>query len=436
MNRRVGLIALLALSLGLGIPPATLALSGADVVAAIDKAKVLDASIRVNAQVTPEVIYISTYKNPKANDRDCKIEAVLLAKTVIVLDNKVPRVEIRFYSQNALSRFKKISVSAGDVKAFAAGTMQEDQLLNSLVLAEEETRDPNVRATSHLQENQYARRKREVSSRINKNVLEVSAGLDPTLEDVYLKAEALRLAEKAFEAVGDDIDEVSITFYDGSKELSNRNVTLKRAQQKPFSEALNSALKDLELKTVKAEKLAAEGLDVTTFEPSEGLYLKERKELVGRLRALKEAGVGFSRDVLVDLVAIENGLTTLDEAVLRDKLAKLSAFIGKYEENLKKAKEIKPAAAPKASPAAKSNDPVLSENVDQMKAPVLANPDGYLATMAGRLARRSPTGNGEDHPNFQKLLTFAIDTLRQAGRTQDAARLETRLKEIKARNGN
>ncbi|HNG75753.1 MAG TPA: hypothetical protein PLY72_14895 [Candidatus Obscuribacter sp.] len=436
MNRRVGLIALLALSLGLGIPPATLALSGADVVAAIDKAKVLDASIRVNAQVTPEVIYISTYKNPKANDRDCKIEAVLLAKTVMELDNKIPRVEIRFYSQNALSRFKKISVSAGDVKAFAAGTMQEDQLLNSLVLAEEETRDPNVRATSHLQENQYARRKREVSSRINKNVLEVSAGLDPTLEDVYLKAEALRLAEKAFEAVGDDIDEVSITFYDGSKELSNRNVTLKRAQQKPFSEALNSALKDLELKTVKAEKLAAEGLDVTTFEPSEGLYLKERKELVGRLRALKEAGVGFSRDVLVDLVAIENGLTTLDEAVLRDKLAKLSAFIGKYEENLKKAKEIKPAAAPKASAAAKTNDPVLSENVDQMKAPVLANPDGYLATMAGRLARRSPTGNGEDHPNFQKILTFAIDILRQAGRTQDAARLETRLKEIKARNGN
>ena len=436
MNRRVGLIALLALSLGLGIPPATLALSGADVVAAIDKAKVLDASIRVNAQVTPEVIYISTYKNPKANDRDCKIEAVLLAKTVMELDNKIPRVEIRFYSQNALSRFKKISVSAGDVKAFAAGTMQEDQLLNSLVLAEEETRDPNVRATSHLQENQYARRKREVSSRINKNVLEVSAGLDPTLEDVYLKAEALRLAEKAFEAVGDDIDEVSITFYDGSKELSNRNVTLKRAQQKPFSEALNSALKDLELKTVKAEKLAAEGLDVTTFEPSEGLYLQERKELVGRLRALKEAGVGFSRDVLVDLVAIENGLTTLDEAVLRDKLAKLSAFIGKYEENLKKAKEIKPAAAPKASAAAKTNDPVLSENVDQMKAPVLANPDGYLATMAGRLARRSPTGNGEDHPNFQKILTFAIDILRQAGRTQDAARLETRLKEIKARNGN
>ncbi len=211
MNKRVGLIALLALSLGLGIPPATLALSGADVVAAIDKAKVLDASIRVNAQVTPEVIYISTYKNPKANDRDCKIEAVLLAKTVMELDNKIPRVEIRFYSQNALSRFKKISVSAGDVKAFAAGTMQEDQLLNSLVLAEEETRDPNVRATSHLQENQYARRKREVSSRINKNVLEVSAGLDPTLEDVYLKAEALRLAEKAFEAVGDDIDEVSIT---------------------------------------------------------------------------------------------------------------------------------------------------------------------------------------------------------------------------------
>lgn len=429
MNKRVGLIALLALSLGLGTPPATLALSGADVVAAIDKAKVLDASIRVNAQVTPEVIYISTYKNPKANDRDCKIEAVLLAKTVMELDSKIPRVEIRFYSQNALSRFKKISVSAGDVKAFAAGTMQEDQLLNSLVLAEEETREPNVRATSHLQENQYARRKREVSSRINKNVLEVSAGLDPTLEDVYLKAEALRLAEKAFEAVGDDIDEVSITFYDGSKELSNRNVTLKRAQQKPFSEALNNALKDLELKTVKAEKLAAEGLDVTTFEPSEGLYLQERKELVGRLRALKEAGVGFSRDVLVDLVAIENGLTTLDEAVLRDKLAKLSAVIGKYEENLKKAKEIKPAAAPKASPAAKTNDPVLSENVDQMKAPVLANPDGYLA-------RRSPTGNGEDHPNFQKLLTFAIDTLRQAGRTQDAARLETRLKEIKARNGN
>lgn len=436
MKKPVGFFALLSVSLALAGSPAALALSGADVVGAIDRAKVLDASIRVNAQVTPEVVYISTYKNPKANDRDCKIEAVLLAKTVLELDSHVPRVEIRFYSQNALSRFKKVSVSAGDVKAFAAGTMQEDQLLNSLVLAEEETRDANTRATSHLQENQYARRKREVSSRINKNILEVSVGLDPTLEDLYLKTEALRLAEKAFEAVGDDVDEVSITFYDASKELSNRTVNLKRAQQKPLSEAMESALKTLELKTVKAEKLSAEGLDVTLFEPAEGLYLKERKDLVERLRALKEAGVGFSKDVLVDLVAIENGLTTLDEAVLRDKIAKLSAFIAKYEENLKKAKEIKPTAAAKATATARTSDPPVSETVEQMKAPVLANPDGYLATMASRLARRSPTGNGEDHPNFQKILSFAIETLRQAGRTQDVSRLETRLKEIKARNGN
>ncbi|MBP6595100.1 MAG: hypothetical protein KA255_18900 [Candidatus Obscuribacter sp.] len=73
---------LLALTL---TPTPAWSVTANDIISAIDKGKILAPSIRVNAQVRPDVVYVSTYKNLKANDRDCKIEAVLLAKTVMDL---------------------------------------------------------------------------------------------------------------------------------------------------------------------------------------------------------------------------------------------------------------------------------------------------------------------------------------------------------------
>lgn len=414
------------------------ALTPSEVISAIDKAKVLDASIRVNAQVTPDLVYVSTYKNPKANDHDCKIEAVLLAKTVMDLDSKVPRVEVRFFHQNALSRYKKISISAGDVKAFASGSMSEDQLLASLALTEEETKDPNARATSYLQENQYVRKKKEVSSRIDKDIIIISAGLDPTLDDDFLKLEALRLAQKGFEAVP-DVKIAEITFYDASADLTNRTIRLNRDEQKTLSEGLASLLKDKELKSEQATKLSPEAFDVTSYKAKDGKLKAEREALLNRLKGLKEAGVGYSKDINRDLVDIENALDSLDDTQLRDKINKLSDFIGKYEENLKRAKEFKAAGgkdqAAKAGKTDSGSAGTASSGAASAPAAIdnagviLKDPEGYVNYLKGKLK------GGENHPNFyNKILPSIVDTLKKAGRGQEALKFEQQMNDLKARN--
>jgi len=53
---------LLALTLS---PTPAWSVTASDIINAIDKGKVLAPSIRVNAQVRPDVVYISTYKTSK-----------------------------------------------------------------------------------------------------------------------------------------------------------------------------------------------------------------------------------------------------------------------------------------------------------------------------------------------------------------------------------
>lgn len=425
--------------------PASAAITGADVVSAIDKSKILDASIRVNAQVTPGVVYVSTYKNPKANDKDCKIEAVLLAKTVMELDATVPRVEIRFYNQNALSKYKKISVSAGDVKAFASGTMSEEQLISSLVLSEEETTDPGARLSSHLQENEYVRKKKEVSSRIDGKKIIVSTGLDPALDDVYLKLEALKLAKQGIEAVPEGIEVVEVTFYDGSSALENRVIAYKKEEILALNDSVGKVLETSELKTVKAESLTAAALDVQKYVVKDGKLKSEREELLKRIRALNDAGVGYGKTVPELFVEIENNVDKLDEAPLKDKLRALSDLVGKFEENLKKAKDIKPSAgaassASSGTPAANVGPHVAPRIVggpgmENLESLILANPDAFLADNARKLAARSPNKNGEDHPNFMITMRLVVKTLKDKGRTAEAAKIEAHMNEIMQRNG-
>ncbi|MBP9807712.1 hypothetical protein KBF38_05345, partial [bacterium] len=46
-----------------------------EAVDALEKAKILAPTIRLNARVAQDGIEVATYKNPKANHNDCKIEA-------------------------------------------------------------------------------------------------------------------------------------------------------------------------------------------------------------------------------------------------------------------------------------------------------------------------------------------------------------------------
>lgn len=429
---------LLALTL---TPTPAWSVTATDIINAIDKGKVLAPSIRVNAQVRPDVVFISTYKNLKANDRDCKIEAVLLAKTVMDLAPEIPRVEVRFYEQTSLNRYKQISISAGDVKAFASGSIKEEQLLNGLVLKQEETTDPNAKLATKLEENQYLRAKQEVSSMIEGKKAIIFSGLDPTLDELFIKSEALRLAQEAFEAVGPEVEEAEVNFVDPAKDGTDRQVKISRSQEKQISESVALAFKDLVIgnKAKSAEELTLANLE--SYEIKDGRFKEQRQAILNRLKTLSQAGVNVGRQILARLVEIESGIEAMEESALRTKISDLSVVMDKLEENYKKAKAMKATSAQPAvnttvrpATAGSASLPTQSAAVDNIKARILANPQSYINETVASLQRRSPTGNGEDHPNFPKLMQFAIQTLKEKGRAQEASALEAKLQAIQARN--
>ena len=131
----------------------------------------------------------------------------------------------------------------------------------------------------------------------------------------------------------------------------------------------------------------------------------------------------------------------MEESALRTKISDLSDVMDKLEENYKNAKAIKatatqPAVNTTVKPATAGSAPLPTQSaaVDKNKARILANPQSYISETVASLQRRSPTGNGEDHPNFPKLMQFAIQTLKEKGRSQEASALEAKLQAIQARN--
>jgi hypothetical protein len=116
-------------------------LTGPDVVRIVRQAKILNPSLELNAQVSGTVINISTYLNPKANDNDCKIDAVLIAKTLFdsYPPNSFGDVRVSFYETTDPSRtaYRTVIVRTGDLEVFAKNAITKESLLASITVAHE-----------------------------------------------------------------------------------------------------------------------------------------------------------------------------------------------------------------------------------------------------------------------------------------------------------
>ena len=468
--RRLAAIALaLTVNLGCFANMAAIAaptFTDADVVNAIEKAKILAPTIRLNAKVGADEVMVATYKNPKAADKDCKIEAVFIAKTVMDLaPGEVPRVTVYFYSSSSLSNYKEVAVTAGDVKAFASGSLSQDELLASIRVKEGSISDPKRRLEEYMTE-AGSRRRSKISTVIKGDEVLVSTGRDTGLNERNLKFEAVKMAEQAFEAAPADAKKVVVTFEDLVERKQNEVIAFTRDELKTVEESVNAALKDLKIDLVKVEKgssastaapAASSGgkVDLEKLEIKAGPLKEERQKLLDRLKELTKAGVGFGSKPLDDLMEIEGKVESDTEEALKEKIGKLSDLIGKFEENLKGAKEHKavgPKSGSSGSAASASTGGTAGgagikipagAGIDEMKRIVLANPDGYISAMAAGLVTISPiTGkpvgrfkSAEEHPNFRRNLQFCIDTLKGAGRGAEAEKFQTRLDDIKAKYG-
>lgn len=99
-------------------------------------AKVVNADRSLRLSIGNKTVLIATARGAKSTDKDCCIDAVLLAKTLIdAYPDEINRVKVMF-SKSGSDTFTQVNVTTGDVKAFGSGQISEDQLLSSLDVQE------------------------------------------------------------------------------------------------------------------------------------------------------------------------------------------------------------------------------------------------------------------------------------------------------------
>jgi hypothetical protein len=116
--------------------PAWAELSSSAIEKIVQEAGVFDPQDKLSVQVKGTEVFVYTYVSSRTKDisKDAKINTVLLAKNIMDKEPTVMRVTTRFYEPQSTDSYYTVSVSLGDVKAFATGAIKEDQLLNSLEL--------------------------------------------------------------------------------------------------------------------------------------------------------------------------------------------------------------------------------------------------------------------------------------------------------------
>lgn len=111
--------------------------SSEKVVGIIEKSKVLGESAKLLASINGTEATISTYRHKESvdKDNDCKIDAALIAKELMVTnDLGLRRVIVHFHEPDLTGKFREVSVSYAEIKAFASGAVQQSDFLASLGL--------------------------------------------------------------------------------------------------------------------------------------------------------------------------------------------------------------------------------------------------------------------------------------------------------------
>jgi hypothetical protein len=119
------------------ILPALAKVSAAEVLKIVGESKILSADSSIQAAVRPseKAVEISATREARATDKDCKIDAVLIARKVMDADpDGVAKVKVTFLDASDQTSYRQVTVRAGDVKAFAARAISQEMLLSELEL--------------------------------------------------------------------------------------------------------------------------------------------------------------------------------------------------------------------------------------------------------------------------------------------------------------
>lgn len=420
-----------ALLLQISMPVAFAALPpAADIVQSINKAEFLAPGTSVNVKTVKDQVLVSTYRHSN-DENDCKIDAVLISKAVFDLaPNELGRVTCYFFGKD-ISSCQEVSVSAGDIKAFASGSLDEKQLLASLSVKNIQTESSSDKVARQLESNWIAR-PQDFKISQDKTLLSISTALDPWVSDEDAKLEALRIAINSHRA-DPAVQQIKVNFLDPALNAETRELVFQTGSLEETWKSIQSSLAGL---TVGRKPPV---IDVQSLRTVKGPLQTERDNVLNQLKDMDRKGIGVAPFVKV-FVGMEKTVNrNTDTKALWDMLKRLCASIEDQLKAYNAAKEAKSkAAAPKdPEPQAPVSEPKSSGgrwaagSSPIIPGEVLADPDQVVSRMESEMSRGF--AKADDNPRFVLVLEQIASILYKNNRAAQAARYQQRAAEIRAR---
>jgi len=421
----------------------TISLSKPEVINAIEAAKVLAPGISVNADVYRDQVSVSTYRNARANDNDCKIEAAMIAKTVLDLAPKeISRVMIYFFSMANPTQYREVAVTAGDIKAFSAGQTDEKQLISSLKLVEPPMSSIDRQLLEQYVKSSLAREPEFIKTQTD-DLLEVQSVLPGNLPAIDYQMEALRIAHRAIlQSDITKIKRVKLYLQDPSRDNEVKTMAFDTAGVEQITTDIGRLFEGLAIVAPSkpapsiVQSFPADKIELDKLETVPGDLEQERKDILERIRAFDKLGVGvipFAR--LYIKIETEVGNVPLDQ--LEADVQHLSDSLDQQDKNYATAKDFHAVKKGQKVATASSAEPIVPTSMGdfgdpkQLEQSILKDPNGLILYYEQRLTRKNHPG--ELHPNFPTILEFFAATLRRNNRPQEAAKFEQRATALRAK---
>lgn len=431
-----------AISVLLVQTPASAAVSADKVTQTINKAKILAPGTQIKVRVQGEQASISTFRNERADDKDSKIDALLIGKTIFDIPGSgITNVVVYFYSTRAANEYKAVTIRTGDVKSFDAGQMSQDELLSSIDIKTGKVQDAATAIESRMMLSAAARRDFQTVDRGDE--IEVSCKMPPLSDDEY-KFEAYRIASTALDFGGDNASakRVKVTFFDPTEKGKYKQVIISLSNMQTIQKQVASAFNSMQI-NAGVSKLTARDV-----EPSEGPLLTERTALLARIQGLEDKGVGVAPFVQA-YQGLDAKVGQLPAPELQKEITRLTASVTEQEQLYEKAKSLKfskpetKAEGPKGGRdlSAGVKDPKAEGNISKWALgffPLLASdicrdPDAYRADCKNRFEKEGGKRPAESDPRFAQAMMWFARVLSINNFPDDAKRYEAEARALFAR---
>lgn len=432
-------LALTALSLSMLITPCApaFAISSQEATQAINQARILAPGTQLKINVAKGLATISTFRNEQANEKDTKIEALLMSKTLFDLGKSdIANVSIYFYEARDPKQFKSITITKGDVAAFGAGQISQDELLKSLILKQGAIQDKARMIENYLMLTSASRRKMQIS--VNGDEVNVTTDMPADTPDREYKYEALRIAETALQrSDAGSVSRVNIKFFAvGGNKGQYKQVVVPVSQIQQLDSEVQRALGSVAL-TKGVATMTAEDIELTP-----GPLQSERAMLLAGIADLEQMGVGTAAFINA-LMAIEQKVKDQNTATLAKDIQSLNTSIETQKETYKAAKNSKPLHA-KEDPHAAANLESLKTNSKGSinrwalqffplpETDILKDPNGFLAASKKQFEDKIGGKKAEEQSQFAWALLWFAEVLKNNGRAGEAASFERQAASVTA----